>query len=372
MKWTKPPRSNSFGCDVRAAEWVKPWEFSCYALVSFVAAALLTGCGTSQPPVALPRAASQAKANAVLARAGEAGPFLYVGGFSVSMYALGSSRPLHSRTVNDYVVKAELALDLHGDLCESNGDISAAQILAFNAHNLKLLGVVNGAGAYPALVADRLGYLYASTGGAAIYVYAPGCTHVEDVIYRGADSVGPLAFDHSGNLYAGVQPHYAVSVYAPTKRPGHMKFVRRIRDGINNPTALAVGPSDELFVGNWSDSGGYVTVYRLGGSTPLRRITKGMKVPMALAVDSKGRLYVAVPNYEVRSGWISVYAPGGSHPVRKIRVRDPVALALDPSDNLYVADYYRSVLVYNPGATKLLRRITDGAHGASGLLIGRP
>jgi hypothetical protein len=359
----------------------------CVAL-SFCASALLTACGALrqaqndvQPPIGLPGASPQSPTTRVAARpaaaqAGNSGQFLYVGGAKLSMYALGSSKPLHSVKVNDYVSSAEVALDLHGHLCMSNGDISYAQLFEVDARTLKIVREVHGVGAYPALLADRRGYLYASTGGGDIEVYAPGCTHRVNVIRRGVDVVGRMVFDRSGNLYAAMQPHYAVSVYAPTKRPGHMRLVRQIRDGLSRPLALAIGPSDDLFVANWnySTKDAHITVYRPGGSRPVR-ITKSIKAPpSALAVDSKGRLYAAIPNYPVPSGWISVYAPGGSQPVRKVRVYDPVSLAVDPSDNLYVVNLQRqnSVLVYSPGATKLLLKITDGINIASGLVIGSP
>jgi hypothetical protein len=158
-----------------------------------------------------------------------------------------------------------------------------------------------------------------------------------------------------------------------------MRFVREIRDGINGPIALAIGPTGDLFVANYIGKGhGYITVYQRGGSKPMLRITRDIKLPWALAVDSKGRLYVANnPFYwggHGRSGWISVYASGGSQPLRKVRVRDPVALALDTSDSLYVANVlnHSSVLVYSAGATKLLQTIEEGADPPTALLIGSP
>jgi hypothetical protein len=353
----------------------------CIALL----AGLLGSAGCSpvfSRPATLPATAATPQA---VHPAENAGPFLYVGGLKLSMYALGSSEPLRSVKVNNYISKAELALDLHGHLCLANGDISAAQILAYDARTLKFVGGVNGQGAFPALLADRRGYLYASTNGAGIYVYAPGCTRGVNVIRRGANYVGPLVFDRSGNLYAGIQPHFAVSVYAPAKRPGHMRYVRQIRNGIGgDPFALATGPSGDLFVANWRCSmcsdRYYVTVYQPGGSRPVLKITKGIKVPLALAVDSKGWLYVAnnPPAYGGGGGpfgWISVYAPGGSQPVRKVKVRDPIALALDPSDNLYVANLvnHSSVLVYSAaGAAKLLLTIKVGVDQPTALLIGSP
>jgi hypothetical protein len=344
----------------------------------------LLGCAGCSPlfsrPAALPATAAAPQA---VRPAKDAGPFLYVGGWKLSMYALGGSKPLRSVKAKGDYGKAELALDLHGHLCLSNGELSGAEILAFDARTLRVVGEANGTGAFPALVADSRGYLYASTNGGGIYVYAPGCTHGVNVIRRGANGVGPLVFDRSGNLYAGVEPHFAVSVYAATKRPGHMKFVRQIRDGIDgDPFALAIGPSGELFVANWRCSTCsdryYVTVYKSSGSTPLLKITKGIKVPLAMAVDSKGWLYVLnnPPAYGggPGPGWISVYAPGGSQPIRKVRVSNPIALALDPSDNLYVANpaKHSSVLVYSAGATKLLQTIKAGVDQPTALLIGSP
>lgn len=347
------------------------------ALSVGLASGLLLGCNAAQAPLVGPGEPSQRPA--IVERGG---PFLYVGGLKLAMYALGSSKPVHLANINPSTVyTAAIALDLHGHLCEANGEISYAQLFEYDAHTLKFRRGLTGVGAYPALVADRLGYLYASTGGGVIVVYAPGCTHEVNVIRRGVDAVGPLVFDRLGNLYAGMQPHFAVSVYAPTGRPGHMKLVRRITDGIDNPIALASGPSGDLFVANYPASvkgHGNIAVYRPGGSKPILRITSGIRLPWALAVDSKNRLYVdnnpSAWGGTGSSGWISVYAPGSAQPLRIVNVKDPVALALDASDQLYVANLlnHSSVLVYSADAKKLLQTIKDGTDAPSALLIGSP
>jgi len=100
-----------------------------------------------------------------------------------------------------------------------------------------------------------------------------------------------------------------------------------------------------------------------------------MNVAGSLAVDSKGRLYVATIDYEVRSGgWVSVYSRGASQPTRELHMRDPAALAVDPFDNLYVANIANrsSVFVYSAGATKLLQTIDEGRDEPSALLIDAP
>ena len=337
---------------------------------AFLAALLgFAGCSRLIPP------AATAAAPPAAAPAGAAGPFLYVGGNKVAMFALGSSKPLHVTKANPYVGGAALALDLHGHLCVASGNISYQAIYEYDARTLKLVGETDEGGYFSALVADRYGYLYASSV-FGILVYAPGCTKRVNNLRDGGDA---LVFDRSGNLYAGLGN--AVGVYAPEQRRGHMRFVRRIHKGLKNlVSALAIGPSDELFVADEvGRKGGYVAVYRRGGSMPVKKITSGIETPELLAVDSKGWLYVDNCPYTAcgagrRRGWISVYAPGSTQPARRVRLEDPIALAIDASDNLYVLNSYerRVVLVYSPGAAKLLRKITDSVNNSAGLLIGSP
>jgi DNA-binding beta-propeller fold protein YncE len=342
-------------------------------------------CSTACSPLS-PRSGTVPAAPAYVLRADvrakPAGPFLYVAGYPrLSKYALGSSKPLRS-IVNYYCCEsATLAFDLHGHLCIANGNPSGAQVYEYDPRTLKLLRTLNGVGTFLALVADRSGYLYASTADPWVYVYAPGCTQRVHVIrtcpHRGPFGSQGLVFDPSGDLYVGNGANVGpVCVYAPTQRPGHMKFVRAISEGIDYPGPLAMGPSGELFVANEGGARAFITVYAAGGSKPVRKITEGIKDPRALAVDSEGRLYVANdPNRGSGPfGWISAYAPGASQPARKVKVYNPTALALDPSGNLYVINgsQHSSVLVYSPGAAKLLRKITAGLGEPNGLIVGSP
>jgi DNA-binding beta-propeller fold protein YncE len=337
-------------------------------------AAIVAGCGGSQPPIgalgAMPHSALT-----MHAERGGSVPFLYVASLKVSKYAFGSSKPLRSTPIDYYVLQAQLALDGHGHLCESSGNESAEQLLEYDARTLKLLNAVSGTGAFFSLVADRFGYLYASA--ADIEVYAPGCTQLVNVIHRGlnGESVGPLVFDSSGNLYAGQS--YQLNVYAPTQTPGHMKFVRHIRHGIHNSFALAFGPSGDLFVVNYGRQGPYVAVYAPGSSAPTRTITEGLNSPWALAIDSTGRLYVAnAPEQHVRArGSISIYAPSGVQPIGKITagIDRPLSLALDPANNLYVANgLNNTVTVYGAKDAKLMRTIRRGIRYPQNVLIGSP
>ena len=155
---------------------------------------------------------------------------------------------------------------------------------------MKLLRAVD-IGWIASLVVDRSDDLYAANG-AGIWVFAPGAKRLIYTIRRGAGSAQALAFDRSGNLFAANIQARSVSVYAPTKRSGHMKWIREIHDGIDNPDALAFAPSGDLFVANLLPGNGFISVYPPGGSKPERRITSGVNSPWQLTVDSKGRLYV--------------------------------------------------------------------------------
>ena len=64
---------------------------------------LLAGCGGSQPPIGAPGTMLQAPAASQAVRPAEgSGPYLYVGGNKVAMFALGSSKPLHVTKSNPY------------------------------------------------------------------------------------------------------------------------------------------------------------------------------------------------------------------------------------------------------------------------------
>jgi DNA-binding beta-propeller fold protein YncE len=298
-------------------------------------------------------------------------PFLYVGGWKLSMFALGSTTPLRS-TKTPYVSRAALALDSRGDLCEANGTISGSAIYAFNARTLKLESTLDGEGLGP-IAANRFGYLYATSGDAYLLVYAPGCTHNIKIICNCPSRA--LVFDQSGNLYVG---GVGIRVYAPTEKRWRMKFVRAIHEGIDRPGPLAIGPSGDLFVANEGGNSS-VSIFPFGGSKPIRRITKGVAYPEALAIDSTGRLYVANSGRSSAPGWVSIYAPGGTRPIRYLEYKGlrlvADALAVDPSDNLYAATDIAShevVAAYSPGGTKPLYIIRKGVNGATALLIGSP
>ena len=103
---------------------------------------------------------------------------------------------------------------------------------------------------------------------------------------------------------------------------------------MNNPYALAVDSSGDLYVANYDNS--TVEEFASGSTTPSATYSAGVSKPYALALDSSGNLYVA--NYG--NNTVEEFASGSTTPsaTYSAGVSKPDALALDSSGNLYVAD----------------------------------
>jgi len=92
----------------------------------------------------------------------------------------------------------------------------------------------------------------------------------------------------------------------------------------------------------------------------VRTITDGMFEPLALAVDRSDNLYVANGSNGY-NGNIAIYPPGSATASRTITdgIYDPESLAFDSSGNLYVANNANgTATVYAPRIRKLLRTIS--------------
>ena len=92
--------------------------------------------------------------------------------------------------------------------------------------------------------------------------------------------------------------------------------------------------------------------------------------PSALAVDSSQDLYVA--NYD--GGTVTVYPPGKGKVLRTISnsVSPPIALAFDHANNLYVLDttpFSEDVSVYEVGTGRVLRVISKHVKTSAALAL---
>jgi DNA-binding beta-propeller fold protein YncE len=114
-----------------------------------------------------------------------------------------------------------------------------------------------------------------------------------------------------------------------------------------------------------------VALFAPGSRSFVRTITDGVFEPLAIAVDRSGNLYVA-NGHNGYEGNIAVYSPGSGTPSRTITedIYDPESLAFDSAGNLYVGNglYADEVTVYSPSGT-LLRTITDGVRDPQSIAL---
>ncbi|MGA9272194.1 MAG: hypothetical protein WBV67_01800, partial [Candidatus Cybelea sp.] len=191
----------------------------------------------------------QIRGGAAVRSLSTSGQYLYAAGLKLSNYRPDGLKPLHTVDNGKYGFgeAPSLGVDAQGNyLYEDSGNPSDALMAVYDTRTLKQLNLFSTS-ICESIAVDRLGYVYAGCG--TIYVYTPGATRQVGRLDRGGYR---LAFDHRGNLYATAG--HRVRVYAPTQTSGKMKFERNITDGVHGASALAIGPSNDLFVANWDDA----------------------------------------------------------------------------------------------------------------------
>ncbi|MFY9738290.1 MAG: hypothetical protein WAK11_04470 [Candidatus Cybelea sp.] len=204
---------------------------------------------------------------------------------------------------------------------------------------------------------------FASFGG-NITLYEPALAGVARTITKGVGEADFITVDRSGRLSA-IDRFYSGTVTEWDR--GSLSPSRHFQ--LKGAWAAATDDADNLYVAlcpsclPYGTGKGSVVVYRAGTTKVLRAITDGTEIPLSLAFDTDGNLYVANSVYPHPD--VSVYAPGSSQPLRKLRRRlnSPLAIALDPSNDLFVLNNpgssSKSLVEYQAGSDKILRRITS-------------
>ncbi len=121
---------------------------------------------------------------------------------------------------------------------------------------------------------------------------------------------------------------------AKTKNPAQSGA---ITNGIDLPINVAVDTNGTVYVANNGNS--TVTEYPLGSTSPSVTLSgSGLEFPNGIAVDAQGTVYVT-SGATVGTCYVLVYPKGASVPSAQIGSFGlPIGLAVDANDALYVAD----------------------------------
>jgi hypothetical protein len=158
------------------------------------------------------------------------------------------------------------------------------------------LTITNGISNPIALAAGALGTLYVLDGptGAlpnTIEAYSDGGTTISRTITAGLDGPDAIVVDQkNGTLYVANATNNTITEYAANTTA----VLRTIpaANGINGPAALAIDGSENLYVANYT--GNTVTEYAPGSIVPLRTIATGVSGPFGLAINAlTGTVFVA-------------------------------------------------------------------------------
>jgi sugar lactone lactonase YvrE len=178
-----------------------------------------------------------------------------------------------------------------------------------------------------------------------------------------------VALDADDNLYVPTSYRNTVNVYA-AGASGDAPPIRQIsgsNTGLSSPVSVAVDADGDLYVTNVNQNEPpfRITIYAAGANgnvAPLRTIAGSntlLAYPYGIALDSAQNIYVANSSNAGCVSSVVVYAAGSNGNVAPTQaIAGPntglncsTGIAVDATDNIYVANWPGTVTIYAAGAT---------------------
>jgi len=273
------------------------------ALTISAAAALLAGCGGSQPigtPGAMPQSfptGESAQSRSLRSNSDDykvPGALVYVTNSnpaysSVTVYDAKSDNPNPIATIStDIFEPVGSCIDGDGTLYVANQTGSGpGWVSEYALGKTEPLRIITDGINTPSYCAiDGHGNLWVSNvGGPTVTEYLKGSTTPHATLSKGLTYPGGIAIDRGGSTYVANYSPPNVQVFPA----GGTTPKRTITDGIVEPGGIALDRDGTLYVPNLVPCN--IEEYRAGQSKPYRAITKGINAPTDLAFARNGWMY---------------------------------------------------------------------------------
>ena len=316
-------------------------EPSRFALSGCIAAALLAGCGGSQPPIGAPGALPQSREIVTHAQRG--------GSYKTTPPLL-------------YVANATYTDDGVNVFRAAGKDRSS------------LVTITDGVEDPTGVCIDSVGTLYVTndpnSGPGWISEYPLGKTAPTTTITDGISTPAFCAIDGKGNFWVANIGLDDVAEYPK----GATKPKMTLTNGLTRPTGIAIDHQGNIYVGNLQTSDtSNVVVYAPGGTSPSRTITNGITWPTGMSVDSKGTLYVT----NLQQNNVEEYRSGQDEPFKTITEttgHGPADVIANKHGQLYVSNFLDNTVVeFRSGAlTPSKRQLSKNVWAPAGVAYYPP
>jgi hypothetical protein len=201
----------------------------------------------------------------------------------ILVYAAGTKKVMRKITT-DFSEPSLPVFDSHDNLYVFSPPNSI--VVEFAAGSSKPIRIIHTSKQTRALAVDPSRNLYVLSLGSgynqpSITVFPPGVRKPKTTITDGLSSPGIMAFDSTGNLF--VLNANDITAYTPGATSPYLTFDRNAA----GTTAMAIDAANNLYVGN--DGKGFYgvgsfKVYALGSKKLLRKVSRDVNNPIALAI----------------------------------------------------------------------------------------